>query len=103
MSVKKNNEATTFVYTVLEDGGGPADISGSTVRLVFQPPDGGDVIFEDATFVTNGDDGEIAFTDADKNETYAVGNWQVEAEITDAGGKVKRADVDHYRVVKILE
>lgn len=76
----------TVFRVTLEDSGVALDLSAAvTKQILFEAPSGA-VKARAATFTTDGSDGKIEYATVDEDDLDEVGQWKLQAAVSDATG-----------------
>lgn len=96
---------TVFRVTLNDCGGGTpvvVDVSSATTKqILFTKPDK-TVLTKDATFTTDGTDGQIEYASID-GDLDAKGTWKIQARIVFPNGSKWSSDVSKFKVYPNLD
>ena len=99
--IHESNYGWTANFTIKDQDGSPVDLSGSnSVQIVFTRPNNSGSFTRDATFTTDGVDGNIYYVDQE-NEIVETGTWQMQAVVT-WSSSVLRSNIEKFKVLRNL-
>jgi len=99
MSEIHMGDVGTVIRVTVTENDDAVDLSGANnYDLIFKKPTSDTTVTEDATFTTDGTDGQIEFTVPDNTWLDEVGWWRVQALVEWASGNRWFGEIGRFRV-----
>ena len=92
----RKNDIGTVIYGTIADASGAVDISGATTKQIILLKPDGTSIQEDASFVTDGTDGQLSYT-IQSGDLNVCGTWRIQWLIILTSG-TWRTDAKTFKV-----
>ena len=94
--VHVNDWGTKFVITIKDEAGAVVDVSSASTRKIYFTKPNGELLTNDAGFMTDGTDGKIQYTTIE-GDVDIPGTWKVQGMIETAEGEWS-SDITEFEV-----
>lgn len=100
--IKKNDTSPSLLATLQDGNGAAIDLTGASVRFLMRQIGSSAVKVDAAMTVTDASAGSVRY-DWQAGDTDTSGSYQVEFEVTYAGGGIETFPNDGYQRVVIID
>jgi hypothetical protein len=97
--LRKDDFGTVFTLTVKDEAGNTVDVSSASgatdKQVIFKKPSDGEILTKNASFVTDGTNGQVSYTTV-SGDIDEAGHWEMQAKVVLTSGTFKSDTADFF-------